>query len=401
MARGGQAVTGLVVMALWGFAVAPASALPPAPSLARCQRVVAEEGQQFVTRVQQLVARCLDAAAEESLRRERPTVDAAARTCANAFAEIRSSRGELGAQERFATRLARWCLPGQPDVGHSAADVLGTSPSVAQPVGARSVGPLCAGFGGDGTIDTVQEWLDCVVAAHWSAAATAIATEVPRAAGWLDELRPAMLERGGDSPNVVAVLDVLAAEIEAAGKGAPPALPATGQTVSYAPGDDGELRTGALLRFRDNGDGTIIDETTGLVWEKKSDDGSLHDKDRAFVWGPGTGSIWEWLAAVNAEGGSGLAGKSDWRIPNKKELESIVDASTFNPALPAAFATACAPACATATCSCTGSLLHYWTSTSVAAAPTDFAWGMLPSSGAVQANNRKTAVGHVRAVRGP
>ena len=392
-------IVGLVVASLL-LGAPPASALPPAPSLARCQRVVTDEGQQFITRVQQLVGRCLDAAAEESLRRERPAVDAAARTCVNALAEIRSSGGELGVQPRFEARLARWCLPGQPDVGHTEADVLGTSPGVAQPIGAQSVGALCAGFGGDGAIDTAEEWLDCVVASHWAAAATAIATEVPRAAGWLAELRPAMLGRA-DSSDAVAVLDVLSAEIENAGKGSPPALPATGQTVSYAPGDDGALRTGAPLRFRDNGDGTITDEGTRLVWEKKSDDAGLHDKDKAYTWDPGPGSIWEWLAAVNQEGGSGLAGKSDWRIPNKKELESIVDASTFNPALPGAFSTACAPGCTATICSCTGSVLHYWTSTSVAAAPTDFAWGMLPSSGAVQASNRKTAAGHVRAVRGP
>ena len=100
-------------------------------------------------------------------------------------------------------------------------------------------------------------------------------------------------------------------------------------------------------------------------------------------------------------GGAGFAGKADWRVPNRKELESIVDASRFNPALPAVFANACASGCTAAICSCTGSLLHYWTSTSVAAAPTDFAWSMLPSSGAMQASSRKTAFGHVRAVRGP
>jgi hypothetical protein len=388
------------IVALAVFTAAPVAAIPPAHSLARCQRTVAEEGQQFVTRVQQLVARCFDAAAEESLRRQRPVVDAAARTCMNALAEIRSNRGDLGAEPRLEARLARWCVPGQVDVTHTAADVLGASPVLAQPIDAKSLGALCAGFGGDGSIDSVEEWLDCVVGSHWAAAATAIAIEFPRALEWLSDLRPAMLERA-DSSDAVAALDVLVAEIENGGKKTAPALPATGQTVSYAPGDDGALRTGAPLRFRDNGDGTVTDESTGLVWEKKTDDGGLHDKDKAFTWDPGTGSIWEWLAAVNAEGGSGLAGKTDWRIPNKKELESIVDASTFNPALPAAFSSACTPGCGAATCSCTGSLFHYWTSTSVAAAPTTFAWGMLPSSGAVQASSRKSAFGHVRAVRGP
>ncbi|MBY0277836.1 DUF1566 domain-containing protein [Candidatus Binatia bacterium] len=392
-------VVGLVVL-LSVVAVAPAAAIPPEQSLARCQRTVAEEGQLFVTRVQQVVGRCLDAAADESLRRGRPSVDAAARTCVNALGEITRNRGDLGVQPRFETVIARWCVPGQRDVTHTAADVLGASPAAGQPIDARSVGALCRGFGGDGAIDSVEEWLACVVASHWSLAATAIATEYPRALQWLGELRPAMAGGAGGT-EALAALDRLATEIESAAEMPSPALPATGQTASYAPGDDGALRTGAPLAFHDNGDGTITDESTGLVWEKKADAGGLHDKDGAYTWNPGAGSIWEWLAAVNAEGGSGFAGKSDWRIPNKKELESIVDASRFNPAFPALFASACTSGCTAATCSCTASLLHYWTSTSVAAAPNDFAWGMLPSSGAVQASNRKTAFGHVRAVRGP
>jgi len=240
-----------------------------------------------------------------------------------------------------------------------------------------------------------------VVASHWSAAATAIATQYPRSLEWLSALRPAMNGSAGAS-DALAALDRITAEIEA--QGSPPkqpSLPATGQTASYAPGDDGALRVGSPLRFRDNGDGTLTDESTGLVWEKKGDDGGLHDKDGAFAWEPGAGSVWEWIAAVNAEGGGGFAGRKDWRVPNRKELESIVDAGRFNPALPAAFSSACAPGCTAVVCSCTASLLHYWTSTSVAAAPETFAWSVLPSSGAVQASSRKTALGHVRAVRGP
>lgn len=400
MARAVVGFVGLIV-AFSHVVSTPAAAMPAAQSLARCQRAVADEGQIFVARVQQVVGRCLDAAAEESLRRERPTVDVAARTCVNALADILRNRGDLGVQPRFEAQIARWCVPGQSGVTHAAADVLGTSPTVGQPIDAKSLGALCEGFGGDGAIDTVAEWLGCVVASHWSAAATTIATQYPRALAWLAELRPAMNGSSGAS-EAVAALDRLAAEIEAQSE--PPAsggLPATGQTESYAPGDDGALRVGAPLRFTDNGDGTLTDETTGLVWEKKSDDGDLHDKDRAFTWEPGEGSLWAWLESVNAEGGSGFAGKKDWRIPNKKELESIVDAGRFNPALPAAFSSACTSGCKATLCSCTATLLSYWTSTSVAAAPIDFAWSMLPSSGAVLATTRKTALGHVRAVRGP
>ena len=73
------------------------------------------------------------------------------------------------------------------------------------------------------------------------------------------------------------------------------AFPATGQTTSYAPStstttgapvkDDGAVRAGGALRFQDNGDGTITDLNTQLMWEKKSSrDGSLHDAFLTFAW---------------------------------------------------------------------------------------------------------------------
>lgn len=49
-------------------------------------------------------------------------------------------------------------------------------------------------------------------------------------------------------------------------------IPQTGQIVSYAGGDDGEMRQGVASpnsRFIDNGDGTVIDTLTGLMWIKK------------------------------------------------------------------------------------------------------------------------------------
>ncbi len=54
---------------------------------------------------------------------------------------------------------------------------------------------------------------------------------------------------------------------------APVTLSATGQTTSYAAGDDGALQKGAALspvRFTDNRDGTITDTLTGLVWLKNA-----------------------------------------------------------------------------------------------------------------------------------
>jgi hypothetical protein len=42
--------------------------------------------------------------------------------------------------------------------------------------------------------------------------------------------------------------------------------------------------------YVDNGDGTITDSKTGLMWEKLSDDGSIHDWDATYTWADARGS---------------------------------------------------------------------------------------------------------------
>src|SRR6266513_2316543 len=71
-------------------------------------------------------------------------------------------------------------------------------------------------------------------------------------------------------------------------------LPVTGQTTCWdsngnvipcaGTGQDGELRKGAPLAYVDEGDGTVTDVNTWLVWEKLSDDGTVHDKDNVYTW---------------------------------------------------------------------------------------------------------------------
>jgi len=63
--------------------------------------------------------------------------------------------------------------------------------------------------------------------------------------------------------------------------------------------------------FVDNGDGTITDEATGLMWSK---------------YDSGFGMIWEEaLAWVQQKNEENYLGYLDWRLPNAKELQSIVD----------------------------------------------------------------------------
>jgi len=107
-------------------------------------------------------------------------------------------------------------------------------------------------------------------------------------------------------------------------------LPRTGQTTIYASGDDGAQQKGVAwspsTRFTDNGNGTVTDNLTGLVW--------LQDANCFYK------SSWEnALIKVNslAHGACRLNDKSTpgkWRLPNINELESLVDIDSFNPSLP-------------------------------------------------------------------
>ena len=63
-------------------------------------------------------------------------------------------------------------------------------------------------------------------------------------------------------------------------------------------------------RFSDNGDGTVIDQATGLTWQKAD-----------------SGKGMNWKDALAYAEGLVLAGHSDWRLPDAKELQSIVDYS--------------------------------------------------------------------------
>ena len=68
--------------------------------------------------------------------------------------------------------------------------------------------------------------------------------------------------------------------------------------------------------FIDNGDGTITDKGSGLVWEKSTG-------TRSYTWAKAK-AYCDTLT---------LGGKSDWRLPTRNELQSIVDYTRYNPAI--------------------------------------------------------------------
>ena len=71
-------------------------------------------------------------------------------------------------------------------------------------------------------------------------------------------------------------------------------------------------------RFTDNGDDTVTDNNTKLIWSK--DANLCGEKD--------------WQEACSNCAGLTLAGHSDWRLPSISELKSLIDTKQSNPALP-------------------------------------------------------------------
>jgi hypothetical protein len=63
-----------------------------------------------------------------------------------------------------------------------------------------------------------------------------------------------------------------------------------------------------INQFVDNGDGTVTDLATGLMWTQE--DG---------------GSLMNWEEALDSAATNTTAGHTDWRLPDAKELQSIVD----------------------------------------------------------------------------
>jgi len=128
--------------------------------------------------------------------------------------------------------------------------------------------------------------------------------------------------------------------------------------------------------FTDNGDQTVTDNVTGLMWQRNTQDADL-DQNGTTTWR-------EALAYCES---LQLAGHTDWRLPNRMELLSLVEHSQ-------------SPALGIQDDNLAGILFpHYWTSTTNIWHPWR-AWLVDFTDGKLQSQAKSTYNGQVRAVRG-
>jgi hypothetical protein len=151
-------------------------------------------------------------------------------------------------------------------------------------------------------------------------------------------------------------------------------------------GQDGAYQAGCPMdgRFVDNGDGTVTDTCTGLMWQQATadinEDGQIGAVDAL-----------NWADALQYCENLEYAGHSDWRLPNVRELISIADYGRCPGFDPAVFSIALPGE---------GWFVLYWSSTSPAndvergKAFNVYFWNGLTWG------DPKTSLGYVLAVRG-
>jgi len=135
--------------------------------------------------------------------------------------------------------------------------------------------------------------------------------------------------------------------------------------------------------FTANGNGTVTHVKTGLMWKRCSE---------GQVWNgttcAGAATTYTWQIALNQAktvNTAGFAGFTDWRVPNKKELASIVEIQCVTPSINATIFPATVSG-------------WYWSSSPYAGSAT-FAW-FVGFNGGGELANFKSNNNYVRLVRG-
>ena len=126
--------------------------------------------------------------------------------------------------------------------------------------------------------------------------------------------------------------------------------------------------------------GTVVHKPTGLMWMRCSLGQNWDDKTCS-----GTASTYAWAAALQAADRQTFAGYNDWRLPNKNELESILEEQCVTPAINETMFPATPP-------------VYFWTSSPFVGLANG-AWSIDFGYGSVNATV-KTGQLNVRLVRG-
>ncbi|WP_201246557.1 DUF1566 domain-containing protein [Halochromatium salexigens] len=91
--------------------------------------------------------------------------------------------------------------------------------------------------------------------------------------------------------------------------------------------NDAVVATAPDSRFQDNGNGTVTDLATGLIWKQCAE--GLSGAGCAT----GSAQTFSWQVALQHAEAAVFAGSDLWRLPNKNELASLVELRCYNPAI--------------------------------------------------------------------
>jgi hypothetical protein len=402
-----SAPSAFAVLALIALAPPQSASAEPQKKLDNCQRTAGKESLKLLKATVKEIDKCLSKISIEVLKKGSSDSEKATKVCLSAFRKLGDTRTDdfnvpnKSLDAKFSLKLEKKCDAASVEDLINDIDIYDSS-DITSVTGiyADNIGLWCHNYGTSGVIDDYNDWVECMQTSVTCAARQSVTLRYPRAVEWLNDVRGFVADitpPGGDPTRVtdaVAAIDAVLAAIDedsgdddpdtiTCGAGATALTLATGHTVSQIAGDDGDLKRGAGMRYALNGDGTVTDLNTAMMWSLKTDDSGLHDKDDSFLWSDAAAeSAWDWLEDVNTDA---LGGYSDWRLPNVRELESLTDIGAAGPMIPSDFAnTISGP---------------YWTSTTSATATSD-AWSVDFSTGAVTPTGKDQA-GYVRAIRGP
>lgn len=129
-----------------------------------------------------------------------------------------------------------------------------------------------------------------------------------------------------------------------------------------------------MKRFKSNGDGTVTDGRTGLMWVKDGKSVGCNNGERL-----------DWKSAIKFCKELAFAGHKDWRLPNANELQTIIDYGKYSPAINTDFTNTVNSG--------------YWTDTPCLTVPGTYAWYVYFGNGSVETSYQFNT-NYVRPVRG-